>query len=132
MQDHAGLVRDNPNLIAYEFLRDEIKREDLLTHQRLSASLAFQGILMAAMALVLSNGWLTSVAAKDAPAGLTERVINIIKYRTARTVRDDYWAFVMDRLKTLPDAETPIPSHSENGKRVRLRLRARLALAMKS
>ena len=48
--------RSDPNFIAYEFLRDEIKREDGITFQRLSSALAFQAILMAAMALMVASG----------------------------------------------------------------------------
>ncbi len=41
----------------YEFVRDEIKREDANTQNRLSIALAFQGILMAATVLLLGEGW---------------------------------------------------------------------------
>lgn len=54
--------RNDPNFIAYEFLRDEIKREDGITFQRLSSALAFQAILMAAMALMVASGLPTATA----------------------------------------------------------------------
>ncbi|MEQ1550297.1 hypothetical protein [Sphingorhabdus sp.] len=56
MATNSHLDRNDPNLIAYEFLRDEIKREDGITFQRLSSALAFQAILIAAMALLVSSG----------------------------------------------------------------------------
>ncbi|OYU75729.1 MAG: hypothetical protein CFE32_13185 [Alphaproteobacteria bacterium PA3] len=39
----------------------------------------------------------------DAPEGLNGRVVQILKHRTAKTVRDDYWEFVMRRLACMPD-----------------------------
>jgi hypothetical protein len=39
----------------YKFLRREIKREDKLTHQRITWSMQFQGFLVAAMAVLISS-----------------------------------------------------------------------------
>lgn len=47
----------NENDIAYEYLRDEIKREDSILFGRMSASLTFQGFLITATAFIVSNKW---------------------------------------------------------------------------
>lgn len=60
------MTNDTATRGAYDYYRDEIQREDLITHQRISTSLAFQGILMAAMALVLTNGSFAVPAGMDA------------------------------------------------------------------
>lgn len=41
----------------YEVLREEIKREDTITHQRITWSITFQGFLISASALLLVFGW---------------------------------------------------------------------------
>lgn len=51
----------------YEFVRDEIKREDKNTHDRISSALAFQGILMAAMVFLISNGWAVATIGASKP-----------------------------------------------------------------
>jgi hypothetical protein len=43
------------------------------------------------------------VQANGAPDGLNERVVKILKYKSAKTVRDDYWEFIMRRLASMPD-----------------------------
>lgn len=40
---------------------------------------------------------------EDAPEGLNYRVIQILKLNEAKTVRDDYWEFIMRRLSDMPD-----------------------------
>lgn len=53
----------------YEFVRDEIKREDANTQNRLSIALAFQGILMAATVLLLSGeSWVADGFTNNAQA----------------------------------------------------------------
>jgi hypothetical protein len=41
--------------------------------------------------------------APDAPEGVTQRLLDIWKYRHAITTRIDHWNFVMDRLRAMPD-----------------------------
>ncbi len=43
------------------------------------------------------------VQASDAPEGLNGRVVQILKHKTAKTVRDDYWEFIMRRLASMRD-----------------------------
>ena len=43
------------------------------------------------------------VQADGAPEGLNGRVVQILKHKTAKTVRDDYWEFIMRRLSDMPD-----------------------------
>lgn len=39
--------------------------------------------------------------ADGAPVGLNERVIKILKYRNAKTIRNDYWEFISSRLEQM-------------------------------
>jgi len=48
---------------AYNYLRDEIKREDQILSQRLTASLTFQGFIITALAFLLSNHWIDTKGA---------------------------------------------------------------------
>lgn len=41
----------------YRFLREEIKREDEITHQRLTWSITFQGFLISALAALMALSW---------------------------------------------------------------------------
>lgn len=41
----------------YDYLREEIKREDEITHQRLTWSITFQGFLINALAIMLVFTW---------------------------------------------------------------------------
>ena len=43
------------------------------------------------------------VQVSDAPEGLNGRVVQILKHKTAKTVRDDYWEFILRRLSDMPD-----------------------------
>lgn len=63
-------------------------------HERLMAELARTG------AEIL----LDIVQGEGAPEGLNERVVAILRHRTAKTVREDYWAFIMSALASMPDA----------------------------
>lgn len=54
---------------AYNYLRDEIKREDEITHQRLIVALTFHGFLIAAMTFLLSNQWTFDSATMMGPQG---------------------------------------------------------------
>lgn len=40
---------------------------------------------------------------EDAPEGLNYRVIQILKLNEAKTIRDDFWEFIMRRLSDMPD-----------------------------
>lgn len=40
---------------------------------------------------------------EDAPEGLNYRVILILKLKEAKTIRDDYWEFIIKRLSEMPD-----------------------------
>jgi hypothetical protein len=46
----------------YAFLRDEIKREDSIVHQRLATALSFQGFLIAGLCVLLSSNWQTGTS----------------------------------------------------------------------
>ena len=52
---------------AYNYLRDEIKREDEITHQRLIVALTFQGFLITATTFLLSNQWTFDSSAMIGP-----------------------------------------------------------------
>lgn len=43
------------------------------------------------------------VQVDGAPLGFNESAVKILKYRQAKTVRDDYWEFIMRRLSDMPD-----------------------------
>ncbi len=43
------------------------------------------------------------VQAFGVPEGLNDRVILILRLQSAKTVRDDYWAFIMTTLKAMRD-----------------------------
>lgn len=132
MAVHSGSDRESDqNLIAYEFLRDEIKREDGITFQRLSSALAFQAILMAAMALVATNGLpsVSSAAASEAvqmierfyslrvclllligAAGLAVSIGSLIGvHASMRSLRDikTSWESKIDKGEIVPDARWP-------------------------
>lgn len=90
----------------YEFVRDEIKREDKNTHDRISSGLAFQGILMAAMVFLISNGWAVATAGASKPdlefvshlksvrlivlflVGLVGLVIAVVGYKGVEAAQD--------------------------------------------
>lgn len=44
----------------YDYLRDEISREDGIAHTRIASLLTFQGFLISAAGLLLTGAWLTS------------------------------------------------------------------------
>ncbi len=53
------------------------------------------------MAEIMRTGadFVVDIAHADgAPFGLNERVIKILKYRNAKTIRNDYWEFIIKRL----------------------------------
>ncbi len=54
---------------AYDYLRDEIQREDKITYERLIVALTFQGFLIAATTFLLSNQWTFDSDAMKGPAG---------------------------------------------------------------
>ena len=54
---------------AYNYLRDEIQREDNITYQRLIVALTFQGFLIAATTFLLSNQWTFDGTAMHGPDG---------------------------------------------------------------
>lgn len=43
------------------------------------------------------------VQVDGAPLGFNESAVKILKYRQAKTVRDDYWEFIISRLASMPD-----------------------------
>ena len=43
------------------------------------------------------------VQAEGAPLGLNEMAVKVIKYGYSKTVREDYWEFIMKRLSNMPD-----------------------------
>jgi len=49
--------RNDEELILYTFLREEIRREDDITNQRLTSACAFQGFLIASMTFLLNGAW---------------------------------------------------------------------------
>lgn len=51
------MERSTPELIAYDYLRDEIKREDGLTHGRMMVGFTFQGFLVTSLSLLLATPW---------------------------------------------------------------------------
>ncbi len=60
----ASVVTSSERMRYYKFFRDEIRREDEITHQRLTWGLTFQGFAISAMAILLnakeeSGGWLS-------------------------------------------------------------------------
>ena len=54
---------------AYNYLRDEIQREDKITYERLIVALTFQGFLITATTFLLSNQWTFDSAAMMGPSG---------------------------------------------------------------
>lgn len=65
---------------AYNYLRDEIKREDEITYQRLIVALTFQGFLITATTLLLSNQWTFDSAAMKGPDGFYDELHSIRIY----------------------------------------------------
>lgn len=57
MTDNAEPNMAAPVLSGYDYLRDEIKREDGLTHNRMTVGFSFQGFLIASMSLMLATPW---------------------------------------------------------------------------
>jgi hypothetical protein len=57
MTDNAKPDGAAPMLSGYDYLRDEIKREDGLTHNRMTVGFSFQGFLIASMSLMLATPW---------------------------------------------------------------------------
>jgi hypothetical protein len=47
----------------YNSYREEIKREDEITHQRMITSMTFQGLLMASMGFLISGAWAVPISA---------------------------------------------------------------------
>jgi len=43
------------------------------------------------------------VQARGAPEGLKHRTILVLKRQESKTIRDDYWAFIMRTLSNMPD-----------------------------
>lgn len=43
------------------------------------------------------------VEARGAPMGLKHRTILVLKRQESKTIRDDYWAFIMKTLGAMPD-----------------------------
>jgi hypothetical protein len=41
--------------------------------------------------------------ARNAPDGVTQRLLHIWKYHHAKSTREDHWNFVMERLRAMPD-----------------------------
>lgn len=60
----------------YQFYRDEIRREDEITHNRLIASITFQGLLTAAMGFLVSGSWATP--APGPATGIMEFRVDVI------------------------------------------------------
>ena len=58
MNDQTGRDKD-----VYSFFRDEIKRDDEITHHRMTTCMAFQGFLFAAQTFLISGAWTVSTAA---------------------------------------------------------------------
>jgi hypothetical protein len=46
------------------------------------------------------------VDAENAPEGLNERVIQIFRRQEAKTIRSDYWEFMIATLASMPDQES--------------------------
>jgi hypothetical protein len=46
------------------------------------------------------------VDAINAPEGLNERVIQIFRRQEAKTIRSDYWTFIIETLARMPDQES--------------------------
>jgi hypothetical protein len=66
--------KNSEEVVLYEFLREEIAREDSVTHQRMTVALALQGFLFAAVAL----------PTEAADNGLTEIMLAaVVKFRFA-------------------------------------------------
>ncbi len=43
------------------------------------------------------------VQARGAPEGLKHRTILVLKRQESKTIRNDYWAFIMKTLEAMPD-----------------------------
>jgi hypothetical protein len=43
------------------------------------------------------------VQAEFAPEGLNERMVQILRHKTAKTIRSDYWWFMIETLSRMPD-----------------------------
>jgi hypothetical protein len=72
--------KNSEEVVLYEFLREEIAREDSVTHQRMTVALALQGFLFAAVALLVASIWPTEAADN----GLTEIMLAaVVKFRLA-------------------------------------------------
>jgi hypothetical protein len=65
---------------AYDYLRDEIAREDKNTHDRLISALTFHGFLIASMTFVLSNQWTFDGTGMSGPVGF---FVNVATLRVA-------------------------------------------------
>lgn len=71
---------------------------------RIAVADAMHAQLMAELARTGAEILLDIVQGEGAPEGLNERVVAILRHRTAKTVREDYWAFIMNALASMPDA----------------------------